>query len=669
MAVPDMVAWKIFARVKPEAPARLDLWLAATVLVSLLAQWIGPSLVRSLGLLVAWVAGLALGLRLARRFVFRPLAHWIRQRLLWRLRNRLLVAYGFIALVPFVLIVLMAGLILYGILGQLSLYVMTVELERRIGQVIRFATWLAEHDTEQRVRSAPYAYPLLTDRLPGLELLVRTKQGRFVYPQDASLEEPPAGWGDAGGLVLKDDVLYVWAHIRREPSVVVALLPLTSRFLASLAPNLGEFTFMRFDEDFSQPARRVRLQRSVAAEAEGGPTPNRIPEKQGRLDILISWFTPYPVYVWELPGLVENEVLQVRTRPYAVLGTVFAQKVDFAKGAVPAMLLIVSIAFLVAEMVAMVIGVSLTRTITGAVHDLYVGTERVREGDFSHRVRVRGRDQLAALAESFNNMTTNIQRLLSIAKDNERLKAELEIAQEVQAQLYPRSAPEAKQVNLKAVCKPARMVSGDYYDFQRLGESLMAMAIGDVAGKGISAALLMATLQSAIRTQIRHCLEVSKDRPAEISTSKLVAQLNQHLYAHTTPEKYATFCFGVYDEQTGLFTYTNAGHLPPILLRNGEPEFLQVNGTVVGAFPFARYQESSVRMEPGDLLLFYTDGVTEPENAYGEQYGEERLLALLRRNHGLPPEDLVCSILEAVEQWTGSPELQDDITLLLAKRV
>lgn len=649
-------------------PTRFDVALAVVLVVCVALALAGPIGLRGIAVLAGWCSGFWFVIRLVRRFVTGVAGPWIRTKLLWRLRNRLLVAYGFIALVPIVLVVMMAGLMLYGILGQMSLHMVTVELERRITQVIQIATWLAEKDTAERMSAVPQAYPLLTNRLPGLEILATTKQGRYLYPAGLATADPPMGWGDAGGLVIKDELLYAWAHIVREDSAVTVLLPLSSRFLASLAPNMGEFTFMRLDEDFAQPARRVRLHRASGRAGDAEITPNRIPEKQTRLDIIISWFTAYPVYLWDSPGQVENEILRVRTRPYAVLGSVFMQKVDFAKGAVPAMLLMVSIAFLLAEVIAMVVGVSLTRTITGAVHDLYEGTERVREGDFSHRIPARGQDQLAALSESFNNMTANVQRLLSIAKENERLQAELEIAREVQAQLYPRVMPEARGLNLKAVCNPARMVSGDYYDYQRLDSSRIAIAIGDVAGKGISAALLMATVQSALRTQIRHCLEV-KQGGVDVSTSLLVGQLNQHLYAHTTPEKYATFCFGVYDEQTALFTYTNAGHLPPILLRKGEPQLLQVNGIVVGAFPFARYQESSVSLQPGDLLLFYTDGITEPENAYGEQYGEERLLALLRKNREMPPEEILCSILEAVQDWTGSTELQDDMTLLLAQRI
>jgi phosphoserine phosphatase RsbU/P len=270
-------------------------------------------------------------------------------------------------------------------------------------------------------------------------------------------------------------------------------------------------------------------------------------------------------------------------------------------------------------------------------------------------------------------MTENMQRLLAIEKERERLQAELEIAREVQNQLYPKKVPAMESLCVTAVCNPARMVSGDYYDYQQLGSDKVAIAIGDVAGKGISAALLMATVQSSFRSQIRGSLEVAvsaTDSGAriQISTSSLVSQLNQQLYADTSPEKYATFYLGVYDQLGSILTYTNAGHLPPLLVRRGEAERLEVNGMVVGAFPFARYGESQVRLEAGDLIVFFTDGITEPENAYGEMFGEERLTEIVVRNADRSDREIIDSVMEAVQQWTGAGELQDDMTLLLVRR-
>ncbi len=137
----------------------------------------------------------------------------------------------------------------------------------------------------------------------------------------------------------------------------------------------------------------------------------------------------------------------------------------------------------------------------------------------------------------------------------------------------------------------------------------------------------------------------------------------------TSAEKYATFCLGSYDEPSSTFSYTNAGHLSPLLIRDGAAELLDVNGTVVGAFDFSEYGESSVTLRSGDLLVLYTDGVTEPENEYGEMFGEERLIDLLIRNAQRPEEEIIALVLDGVKQWTATEELQDDMTLLLARRV
>ncbi|HEX2061553.1 MAG TPA: PP2C family protein-serine/threonine phosphatase, partial [Thermoanaerobaculia bacterium] len=240
-------------------------------------------------------------------------------------------------------------------------------------------------------------------------------------------------------------------------------------------------------------------------------------------------------------------------------------------------------------------------------------------------------------------------------------------------QLYPRAIPELPSLRLIGMCDPARMVSGDYYDYQQLGPDRVAIAIGDVAGKGISAALLMATVQSSFRTQLRGSIEMAAAAgdaisKATVSTSSVVSHLNQQLFADTSPEKFATFFLGVYDEPSGALTYTNAGHLPPILIHRGEALKLEVNGMVVGAFPFAQYGESSVVLTGGDLLVFYTDGITEPENEYGEMFGEQRLIDLVQKNSHLDDSEIISILTQAVRQWTGSDELQDDMTLLLARR-
>ncbi len=322
-----------------------------------------------------------------------------------------------------------------------------------------------------------------------------------------------------------------------------------------------------------------------------------LPPPMNRFDREVLWFATIPAATWEQPGKEsDGPIIAVHSRISAVLSTVFNRKTDPAQQVFQYGLIGVAIVFLVVEIVSMIIGVSMTRTITGAVHRLYEGTQKVMEGNFSHRIEVKGKDQLADLSESFNRMTENLERLLVVAKEKERLQSEVEIAREVQSQLYPRVVPQTRTLRLTAVCHPARMCSGDYYDYEVIRDSQVALAIGDVAGKGISAALLMATLQSSLRSQLQSALEIAATAGNGVggnsllpllSTSHLVSRLNNQLHAYTSPEKYATFCFGIFDEPTGIFTYTNAGHLPPLLVRGGVAERLDVNGTVVGAFPFA----------------------------------------------------------------------------------
>ncbi len=203
---------------------------------------------------------------------------------------------------------------------------------------------------------------------------------------------------------------------------------------------------------------------------------------------------------------------------------------------------------------------------------------------------------------------------------------------------------------------------GDYYDYLRLPDGNLALAIGDVAGKGISAALLMASIQSIVRTQL-----AAVNGSGSISVAALVAQLNRQLYAATAPEKYATFFFGIYDEASRVLTYTNAGHVQPLLLRSGVIELLEVTGSVIGAFPATRYEEQTVRLEPGDLLVAYTDGITEPENAYGEEFGAQRLAEIVKRNQTCEPQEIVTRIMEAVRQWSSADELPDDRTVVLVR--
>jgi sigma-B regulation protein RsbU (phosphoserine phosphatase) len=457
----------------------------------------------------------------------------------------------------------------------------------------------------------------------------------------------PAGGFPAQGVLKRQGNFYLFSTAKEPQGDVLLTVPLTREYLAALLPSLG---LVGIEQTSESPSKRARASPAL-------------PPPVSQFDTEVVWFATIPAFEFETPGRTSDMVLAVVTRVSAVLSTVFNRKSDVAQEFLEFILIAGLVVFVLVEIICGIIGVTMTRNITGAVHHLYEGTHRIMEGDFSHRIEVRGKDQLAELGVSFNRMTENLARLLAVAKEKERLQSEIEIAREVQNQLFPRTAPVMKSLRLTAVCRPARIVSGDYYDYEIARDSQFALAIGDVAGKGISAALLMATLQSSLRTQL------SLHPGGPHSSARLVSQLNQYLYANTTAEKYSTLCLGLYDEATSSFLYTNGGHLPPVLVRPGGVERLDVNGTIVGAFPFAEYGESRVVLDPGDLLVFFTDGVTEPENAYGEMFGEERFIDLLARSVHLGEEEIVQAVVDSVREWTGSDELQDDMTMLLARRV
>ncbi|MDX2151570.1 MAG: SpoIIE family protein phosphatase [Bryobacteraceae bacterium] len=610
-------------------------------------------------------AAVSLGAWLGIRLLVRGI-----RRAIWRLRNRLIVTYVFIAVVPIILILFLAQLGASVLAQQVGVYLVNSELDRRLAFIRSGASGF--------LRVPPQARPLfiqrngtfVRERFPGFQMLARDSKEEYRFPADSDLAFPPSGWNPAYGLVARDGLLYAWALERKDDLQVLAMAPITRQFLADLVPNLGLIDLVWFpDPDRSNRGTRARPHDDRPADSPG------IPPGANFFDRAILWGTAIPVSLWAEPQKQDSYLLSVHTRVSAILNVVFSG--GWERPGLLQILYGLAMLLLVVQIVSLVIGVSLTRTITGTVHAIYEGTERVKEGDFGHRIAIKGNDQLAELAMSFNSMTENLQRLVTVEKERERLQAELEIAREVQDALQPRVAPRVKRLRVTTACNAARMVSGDYYDYQMLGETRLALAVGDVAGKGISAALLMATVQSAFRTQIRHCVEAAAKATnggassviTAVATSQLVTQLNQQLYDYTAAEKYATFFLAFYDDESGEMTYTNAGHLPPLLIRDGEAHKLEINGMVVGAFPFARYGESQVRLESGDLLVCYTDGVTEPENEYGEMFGEERLIDVLIRNARRDENEIAAAVTGAVRQWTGSPELQDDMTLVLARRV
>jgi serine phosphatase RsbU (regulator of sigma subunit)/catechol 2,3-dioxygenase-like lactoylglutathione lyase family enzyme len=263
---------------------------------------------------------------------------------------------------------------------------------------------------------------------------------------------------------------------------------------------------------------------------------------------------------------------------------------------------------------------------------------------------------------SFDEMTEAVEakrRAVAAKIESERRAAhELEIAKQVQARLFPQTFPPLRTLDSAGVCIQARQVGGDYYDFLHLGQDRIGLVLGDIAGKGIAGALLMANLQANLRSQ----RIIALDDP-----QRLLRSVNQLFYDNTAESSYATLFFAEYDDQAQRLRYANCGHLCGLLLRSDDTVVrLESNGTVLGLFPEWDCCIAECLIESGDLMALYTDGVTESFNHAGEEYGEERLTGALRRHRKLSAKDLLGTIVEEIRQFSPG-EQYDDITLIVAK--
>jgi serine phosphatase RsbU (regulator of sigma subunit)/uncharacterized glyoxalase superfamily protein PhnB len=243
--------------------------------------------------------------------------------------------------------------------------------------------------------------------------------------------------------------------------------------------------------------------------------------------------------------------------------------------------------------------------------------------------------------------------------ESERRSAqELEIAKRVQARLFPQTLPQYKTLDYWGCCIQARAVGGDYYDFLELGQERLGLIIGDTSGKGMGAALLMANLQANVRSQSAVALE---------QPHRFLQSVNRLFFENATDGAYATFLFAAYDDQTRGLRYANCGQYAPMLLRSdGSLERLDSTCTVLGLFEKWDCQVEERQLSAGDVLLFYTDGITEAFSESGDEFGEERLLEALREHRSAPPRELVGRIIDEVRRFSPG-EQHDDLTLLAAR--
>jgi sigma-B regulation protein RsbU (phosphoserine phosphatase) len=673
----------------------------------------------------------------------------VRKHMLWSLRNKLVLTYLLIGLAPVVLFVTLVSVMAYIAAGQFAIHLADSRLQAELSQLSSENERRAERITED-IRRLPAGSPrpspemiAATERSLALEMarvrLHRDMQafldGVPIVAEVGQRGRTPFGlppWatelsgGHFSGLVLDyNDLFLVAVHQQRlndgRMLSLVSSTPVDGAALNIVAGGLGQASLLpertgSAAARTSTPPGTVQISPPGTRNNPSTPSQGGTNSKSGRDSGSKTWIVggtePAPVNVADLPvgftstesitdwetGERDNVLIRVESRPSLLYNQLFGASLGgIITSVLRIAIFLLCLVFAIIELLALWMAIRLSRTITASVADLYTATQHIDRGDLNYRIGVTRTDQLAELSRSFNIMTGSLQKLLVEQKEKERLQSEISIAQEVQANLFPLRAQGLESLELHGVCRPARSVSGDYYDFLIFHESAhngtakrketgVGIAIGDISGKGISAALLMATLHSAVRAYRfaseelifaesslagltasreeygRDCDELFQ------SPGRILSLLNRHLYRSTQPEKYATLFLAHYDAVSARLTYSNAGQLPPLVLRpDGSIRRLDRGGTVVGLMDGMHYDEDSFHMQRGDILVAYSDGVTEPENDFGE-FGEERMMEVVSRYRDQPLHVISTQVMLALDAWIGAEEQPDDITLVLARQ-
>lgn len=641
------------------------------------------------------------------------LAVWAKRRLLWRVRRKLILSYVFVGVVPGLLVItffLLAGLILAfnvssylvqsrirSLTDQARFLAQTVQLEAQ-----RVTTREALIETlERRESSAETRYPFLSVTVvpvSGLTCKVEPPAAARV-PRTLPAELPltAGSWGH----LPPPTTLPKWIGCNGFSGLVaynappntadVALAEQTRLVMRAVAlpevPNptwavildmpmsktiesrIKEETGIQMDEVTAilPNGASPTLGRAIEERPVSGDDGPMLSLKQARWVVFldhVDWPTgePETASVSILLNTLEIYDRISVVSPVRVGALTFGQVLLLVLGLVGGL-------FLIIQFVALVIGFVLARQITGAVHDLFTGTQHVRAGNFGHQIPVRARDQLGELAESFNLMTTEVTTLLGEMAEKGRLEQEMFAAREIQQKLLPTGPLRVTGLAVSAFCEPAREVAGDYYDFLPITDSMLGLLIADVAGKGLAAGLYMAQLKVIVQSLSRLHHE-----PKEF-----LAAVNKVVSANLDGKSFITMSYGVIDVERREMTFARAGHCPLIHVPANQPpgmrkaRMLVPDGLVVGlqiddgTMFESVLQEQTISLAPGDLVVWFTDGISETMNEAYDCFGEQRLAQVVEQYAHLPFDQLRSYILAELRAFAGGADQHDDMTMILMK--
>ncbi len=593
-------------------------------------------------------------------------ARFATRRLLWRIRTKLLVSYLFIAVVPIVLLALLvalSGLLLTGLIGS---HMVTSEVDR-VSTALETAgrTALAVLPPDAAVSEAAMKGPLAAAfRVhPGTRYVLVRRGVRLAGSSELPVALP--AWVKAPG----------FAGLTRTDGVnVIRSVWIEGDRSLLLEVPLDQKTFVDFETRAG--IQLLTVGGTVTKAREGveinidGETQVDLAGKDWKGMVFVA--TP-ELTVWG-SGERENTSMAFGYQPFELIrhlspGALYGRREAPGSALTMADLLvravaIVGVVFLVVYGIALLLGLLLARSITRSIHALSVGTEKLREGNFSHVIKVYTQDQLGELAEHFNVMARGIEDLLRQRADKERLEEELRIARQIQMSLLPpQGAVTLPGLRIAALCLPAAEVGGDYYDLLPLSDTRLGVLIADVSGKGTSAALYMAELKGLV---------LSLSRIYE-SPARLLVEANKILAANMDSRSFVTMTYAIVDVAGRTMRYARAGHNPILHLQasTGRTKVLTPPGLGLGIDRGKRFEEileeAETPLDSGDIFFFFTDGLSEAMNGRAELFGEQRLRDILEQSETLTMEELKERILGEIRTFVGEEAQHDDMTLVILK--
>lgn len=616
---------------------------------------------------------------------------WLTNRLLYKVRNKIIISYAFIGIIPLAILAFISWFSIKLIFGQLgALYLESeiqsiVETLHHTNEEILLAYYRQraslQDDSKLLISHAAEGYGKLPAALKKASLTVfsLSPSGEtFQVPASFSPTPPGAGatssglpvWARQGfqGLAVEGNKLFFGSVSPVDDPIARYWLCLQLPFDEDIVAYIRQRTAIQtspptpLEDSMNLP---TNFSNSGVTAPDSGPVTWLSDFLSANRDFLsIRWAHPLTPVEWMSGQTPKRSAYGVALAvPLGSIYDYYFNKTPESGRVVLYVVGILAVVFVLVEGISFWIAVAIARSITRSIHDIYTAAGNIREGNFQFRIPSQNRDQLDAMATSFNNMAESIVRLMQQVSENERLEKEIEIAREVQAQLFPRQIPRLERIDLTGACFPARRVSGDSYDFIPHDSQCLDIIISDISGKGISAALLMASLQSCVRT---HMYRFSHPEEAG-QVVQAVCEINRHLYHHTSPDKFATLFLGRLNHERLTLTYCNAGHNPPCLFSRGEVKRLTQGGMVVGIFEDCEFVEETVELRPEDLVVLYTDGIVEAEDPQEEPFGEQRLIDLISSNLFLTPDDLQALVFDQLSRWIGGREQSDDMTIVILK--